>query len=175
MVKIINHSKEKIEQKRKEIEKEIEQNNKSIIKHNFVVVNISITIVISLIVIIIISCIYVPNFINKWLTDSILLACLIAFISFLIAASNLEEPRGSSDYCQIPFEYELFTHNKNILDAQVFSTTLRLTLEDPATHIFTNKEITDFEKIVRTDIEEITVDIVNGKILSPFTLSKGKK
>lgn len=46
---------------------------------------------------------------------------------------------------------------------------------DPFTHIVTNKEITDFEKITRTDIEEIIIDIVNGKIFSPFILSKGKK
>lgn len=44
MVKIINHSKEKIEQKRKEIEKEIEQSNKNIAKHNYAVFGISIAV-----------------------------------------------------------------------------------------------------------------------------------
>lgn len=40
MVKIINHSKEKIEQKRKEIE----QSNKNIAKHNYAVFGISIAV-----------------------------------------------------------------------------------------------------------------------------------
>lgn len=175
MVKIINHSKEKIDQKRKEIEKEIKQNNKEVAKHNSIVLGILAIIITALIAAVIISCIYIPDFKNKWLMDSILLNCLVAAVGFLIAASNLDEPYNLSDYCQIPFEYEAFTNNKNILDAQVFGSALRLTLEDPFTHIVTNKEITDFEKITRTDIEEIIIDIVNGKIFSPFTLSKGKK
>lgn len=167
MVKIINFEKEKIEEKRKQIEEEMQTNNKDVRKHNTIVW------VIYLFVITVINAglFCAVKYINFDAVFAVFISFISFFVGMFIAIHSVEEEWCWSDYKQTAFKYERITEGKNILDAKVLyknGSYVKLTLEDPNTHEVTEEDIYGWDEKVRTDIGEIIVNVINETIYIPY-------
>ena len=92
-------------------------------------------------------------------------------VGFLIVMLCLDDEWCWNDYKQTALKYTKTVEGKNVLDAKVVhkdTSYIRLTLEDPDTHVVTEKDIYDWDEKVRTDIGEIIVDVVNESIYIPY-------
>ena len=75
------------------------------------------------------------------------------------------------EYCEserpMPYRYYAATNGKAVLDASVNNGLLNLVLENDK-HEVNTMCIEGFAQKVRTDVNEITVDITNSEILFPY-------
>lgn len=77
-------------------------------------------------------------------------------------------PEEEAEWYRRSLKYLTSTRNKHLLDAKINSNVVTLYLEDPATHQVTTEAFGGFTVTMRTDIQDTTVDMVNGTIEMPF-------
>lgn len=93
---------------------------------------------------------------------------MIPIVGFFIVLGNLDGQLEYNEYSwPLKYKYHELTKGKTILDSNIEDGALRFVLENE-NHEVTSATLVGFNKKVRTDVDEIVVDLNSEEILIPY-------